>query len=252
MKSRRLGLPVLVFGAVVMAVSISARADGPQQPPAAPLALIPERAAIMRHHFADVSRIHEAVIRGDLEAVREPARRLGQLPVPAGVPEAGLRYVVTMRKSGERVAAAKTVAVAATETVIMLNQCAGCHQAVGIRPTPPSQSTPDVGGLVGHMLEHQRAADALLQGLVIPSTSEWQSGATRLGTVPLRPVWLVPELRYVPDLDKVDAAVHDLAAEALSADNPTRRSAAYVRLLTTCAECHSLHTKIWGPDRRGR
>ena len=97
------------------------------------------------------------------------------------------------------------------------------------------------------MLEHQHAADELLQGLVIPSPGEWLSGAKRLRAAPLRPVWLIPELRYVPDLERVDVAVHDLAAQAMSADSPARRTAVYARLLTTCAECHRLHKRIGGP-----
>jgi hypothetical protein len=36
----------------------------------------PEPAAMMRSHFDEVTRIHEAVVRGDLEAARGPALRL--------------------------------------------------------------------------------------------------------------------------------------------------------------------------------
>lgn len=252
MKPRERGALACAIGAVAMAVSIGAATVAPQQPSTAPPASLRQRAALMRHHFVDASLVHEAVIRADLEAVRAPARRLGNLPIPARLPDAGIRYVVTMRRAGQRAAMAKTLAAAAAEAATMLAQCGGCHQAVGVGPVPEARSAPDGNDFVGHMLEHQRAADELLKGLVMPSLSEWLSGAKRLRTAPLRPVWLIPELRYVPDLHKVEAAVHALADEAMSADSPARRGATYVRLLTTCAECHDVHKKIAAPERRGR
>ena len=39
----------------------------------APVPLSPERAAFMKGHFASVMRVHEAVIRGDLETARREA-----------------------------------------------------------------------------------------------------------------------------------------------------------------------------------
>lgn len=252
MKPTRQGSLVFAIRGVAAAVSIGAVAIAAQQASPENPESLPQRSAVMRHHFVDVSLIHDAIIRGDLAAVRPPARRLGDLAVPARLPDAGIPYVVMMRRAGQRAATAKTLAAAATETVTMLAQCAGCHQTVGIRPTPASRSAPDAGGFAGHMLEHQRAADDLLHGLVIPSSSEWLSGAKRLRAAPLRPVWLIPELRYVPDLDRVDAAVHDLADDAMSAESPARRNDVYARLLATCADCHGVHRTIVGRDRRGR
>ena len=48
--------------------------------------LDPARLAEMQYHFIQITRVQEAVIRGDLEAVRSPARELSALPMPWRVP----------------------------------------------------------------------------------------------------------------------------------------------------------------------
>jgi len=141
---------------------------------------------------------------------------------------------------------ATDLASAAAATAVMLRQCGACHRTV-VRPAPPTPVRPDVGGLVGHMLEHQRAVDELLQGLVIPSASLWSQGAERLRGEPIS----AGELRRDPALtesyQQADARVHEIAERAVGAQDPIARGAAYAELLTTCAECHSLHRRIWGP-----
>ena len=60
-----------VSAAAVASVSTLGAVATPQQ-----VRSTPERLAQMEHHFSQVSLIHEAVIRGDLRAVREPAKLL--------------------------------------------------------------------------------------------------------------------------------------------------------------------------------
>ena len=129
----------------------------------------------------------------------------------------------------------------------MLVQCGRCHEAVGVRPGPSSQQRPEVGGIVGHMLDHQRAVDALLQGLVIPSASRWQEGAGMLAVAELRGRDLPSERNYTRDILAAESAVHVLADRAARASTPQERAATYVEVLTTCAKCHGLHRRIWGP-----
>jgi cytochrome c553 len=128
----------------------------------------------------------------------------------------------------------------------MVTECGNCHQAVGIFPSPSTPRTPDVGGLVGHMLEHKRAADEMLQGLVIPSASRWQQGADRLRVAALRPSQLPFDSKMTADIRKAEDRVHQAANQAADAGTTAERAAAYVQVLTTCAECHGLH-KVWGP-----
>jgi len=209
------------------------------------------RLAEMRHHFAQVMLVHEAVIRGDLPSVREPAARLASMEIPAGLPAAAAPYVVAVRETAQRVVDAKTLIAAAKATAALVTECANCHRAVGVFPAVPSGTTRDVRGVVGHMLEHQRAVDELLIGLMVPSPSQWIQGAERLRVADLRP----GELPKDPQLTKwgreADARVHQLADQAVVAETPAQRAAAYAALMTTCAQCHSIHSKVWGPGRGG-
>jgi hypothetical protein len=118
---------------------------------------------------------------------------------------------------------------------------------VGIYPAPIPSRRPDVGGVVGHMLDHLRAADELLQGLVVPSESLWRSGAARLRTATLDPRDWPPDAKLSANAREADAAIHALADRAERATTKNQRGAVYTELLVTCASCHSLHPGVWGP-----
>lgn len=225
----------------------AADAPQPQQQPPPPMSL--ERLVEMRHHYIQVSLVHEAVIRGDLPAARTAAREMTRTPNPPGTLSQSVPFVLAINAAARRVVAAATLTAAASATVAMLQQCAECHQAVGVHPAPSAPRQPNVGGLVGHMLEHQRAADLLLQGLIVPSASQWTQGAEALRAAPLRSGDLPPDRRLNANLKLADDRVHQLAARADKASDPTTRGAVYTDLLTTCAQCHSLHGKVWGPAR---
>lgn len=205
----------------------------------------------MRHHFADVLLVHEAVIRGDLPAVRQPALRLAAVVVPEGMPDTAAPFIAELRKAGRRAADAQTIAAAAQATVAMATGCATCHRGMGVFPAPSRPAGPDIGGALGHMLEHQRAADEMLIGLMVPSTTDWRLGADRLRTAPLLPRQLPNDPKLTTDIRKMDLRVHALADQAIEAETPDERASAYTALLGTCTPCHSLHSKIWGPGRGG-
>lgn len=208
---------------------------------------LPERLVQMRHHFAQVSLVHDAIIRGDLAAVQAPATELASLPVPAGLPMTAERFVAPIRRAGRRAADATSLRDAAAASVAMLTECGNCHRAMAVSVVPARSKTPDVGGVVGHMLEHQRAADEMLQGLFIPSPSTWQTGAARFATAVLRPDEYPTDSGMTANLKKVEARVHAVATAAADDVTDTARAARYAQLITTCAECHSLHKRVWGP-----
>ena len=211
----------------------------------------PVRLAEMRHHFAQVMLVHEAVIRGDLPSVREPAVSLASVGIPAGLPAAAGPYVVAVREASQRAVEAKTLTAAAEATVAMVTECANCHRAIGVFPAVSRGTTRDVGGVVGHMLEHQRAVDELLIGLMVPSPSQWIQGAERLRVADLRPGELPKDPQLTKWVREADVRVHQLADQAVVAETPAQRAAAYAGLMTTCAQCHGLHSKVWGPGRGG-
>jgi cytochrome c553 len=239
-------LSALVPGVVILAGAFMTRAaDGTGQEP--PLRPSIERQLNMRHHFAEVDRIHEAIVRGDLPAVRLPATELSRMAVPPGTITIAVPYVLAISEDAKAVVAADDLAGAARATASMLRQCGECHTTAKVSPLRPAPPAAAAGGLTGHMLEHQRAVDELLQGLVVPSASQWDRGAERLRTAPLRPGDLPQDPALAGSVRRADERVHQIAARAAVAATPAARANVYADLLTTCADCHSLHRRIWGP-----
>lgn len=211
---------------------------------------IPERVSEMQHHFVDVTLVHEAVIRGDLPATLQPAARLATLAPPPLMADASAQFIESIRLAGRRIVQQRTLATAAGEVTTMLRQCGLCHQAMSVFPVRRTPSGPDVGGVVGHMLQHQRALDDLLLGLVMPSETQWHEGAARLKTAVLRPADWPPSPDLTGDVRRAEKTVHDIADEAARATTTLEQARIYARLLRACGSCHSLHARIWGPRSR--
>jgi len=235
-------LMLLMSGADWDHSTVWAQSAPAQSPPP-----IPERASDMRNYFSQVTRIHEALIRGELTAIAAPAAELATAEPPEAYRQMAVPFVEEIRRSARRAGTAPNVRSAAAAMVTLLGQCANCHEAAGIFPSPASPRRPDVGGFVGHMIDHQRAADDMLQGLMIPSASRWREAADRLETVTLRPEDLPRDAKLAAQEKQADAAVHALAESARSAATWRTRANLYVELVATCASCHSLRPGVWGP-----
>ena len=102
---------------------------------------------------------------------------------------------------------------------------------------------------MGHMLEHQRAMDEMLEGLFIPSETQWLRGATRFLGAPLQKQSLPRDQKLTPEIRKAEERSHQLAGRAIKATAWKDRGDIYAQMLTTCASCHSLHGFVWGPRR---
>jgi len=210
---------------------------------------MPERLAQMQHHFAQVGLLHEAVIRGDLRGLRDPAKRLANVEQPPNVAPAAARHVLAIQAAARRAADARDLATAASATASMLLSCGNCHREIGTMPVPVTPKRAEVGGLVGHMLEHQRAVDEMLEGLFIPSESQWIRGATRFRAAPLPRRSLPRDRKLTREILLAEERVHQLADRAIDAGGWNDRAEIYAGVLTTCASCHSLHNVVWGPRR---
>lgn len=226
----------------VVAPALTLAADEPQRVPGDS-----RRAAVMGHHYDDALVVHRAVIRGDLAALKAPARALAAAPLPPGLPETAEVFVRRLRAAAQRAAFAPDIAAASAVTATMLATCGLCHDAMGTRPAMVVPDAPRVGGSVGHMLEHQRGLDLMLQGLVRPSTASWQDGVEALSRAPLRRADLPPDPKLASTVRAAERRVHDLAAEARTAASTSARATIYGRLLATCASCHVTHRTLWGP-----
>jgi hypothetical protein len=206
-----------------------------------------DRAAFMRRHFASVLSLHEAATRGDLAEARWIAREIAARPGPAGIAETLQPYVAVMRVQAERVSADSTQEDVAASIAAMLAACGDCHRAAGVSPAVSSPADPGVGGVVGHMLTHQRALDLMVQGLTVPSTSAWNEGTDMLTAAPLSGKSLPRDPKLTKDIRAAEVRVHELARRSRSAEDTRSRIYVYSELLQSCASCHSLHHVTWGP-----
>ena len=187
------------------------------------------RRAEMQGHYSQLIAIHDAVARGDLEAVRQPATELAYLSVPAGSPAGAGGFGVAIRDGARRAARETTIVGAARATVSIIRACAGCHranhaaispQAVVRRLTAPASTT-----------DHIRAADDMLLGLLLPSETRWESGVDGLRAA----VFPTPNGAPPPG---IDATLRYLTDRLRRSTIVAERTSNYVQLLTTCAQCH--------------
>ena len=210
----------------------------------------PDRAAFMRQHFASVMTLHQAVTRGDLTESRRLASEIAARPAPAWIAEALQPYVSRMQAAAQRISGDAALEDVAASTAAMLATCGDCHRAAGTMPASAVPAAPAVGGVVGHMLEHQRAVDLMVQGLTVPSTSAWNEGTATFASAPLRNKDLPGDPELTRAVRSAETRVHVLAERARTADDTRARIYVYSELIQSCATCHTLHHKIWGPRRQ--
>ena len=245
----------LRISALIIA-SLAASASGGMAPPAAtstPQAVAPDaaRTARMQVHFAQAMVVHEAVIRGDLPAARESASRLASPESPGALPKDGrlTSRSCTKRRDGQRQRRASSRRRWARPRC---SRPAAIATVASARCPPRPLDAPGsaVRGVVGHMLAHQHAADQMLQGLVVPSSTLWRAGAAGLSTPPLASADLPRDAKLGPEAKASEGRIHVLAGQAGRVDEPGARAVFYAQILARCADCHASHRKVWGPSRR--
>jgi mono/diheme cytochrome c family protein len=232
-----IGIALVLFAAS-LGIAVFAQA-GPGSNPAL--------AQHMREHFQRVGEVENAVIRGDLDAVREPATWLASHDSAIELGRASASQVATLKEAARKAADAKDIPAAATATAQMIAACGDCHRAAGVVPAPQKPAEPTVGGPVGHMLEHKLATDLLSDGLIVPSDTLWKQGAGDLKEAPLRPGQLPRDPKLTPQIASAEDRIHDLATKAAQATEEAARVQTYGQIISTCAQCHGLHGRVWGP-----
>jgi cytochrome c553 len=199
----------------------------------------------MDEHFTRIRDLEEAVIRGDVEAAKEPARWIADHQETAGLPEGTQRFATEMKTAASSVAAADDLTKAAASAAEVLSTCGHCHAAAKITPKMPEAVPPVAApGTAGHMRAHQYAIDLMYRGLIVPSTALWMKGAEALKAAPLADKELA---KFTKEPGLFEARVHELASQAVNAPDTSTRVAIYGELIGGCASCHGLHGKVWGP-----
>lgn len=211
-----------------------------------PVSTQPDHAAHMKEHFTRVWDVQAAVMRGDLEAVREPAEWLATHEM-TGWPPKTATQIAAMKGAAKRAAEAKDIRMAANASAVMASTCGTCHSTSGVTPKMDPPKAPAGTGMAAHMLAHQQAVEYLYQGLVLPSEATWNKGAELLKTAPLAKGDLPSDPALTESIKAFEEKIHQFATMARKAPDPKTRVGLYGEVIASCAECHGLHGKVWGP-----
>ena len=206
----------------------------------------PLRAAYMRAHFEQTMRLHDAVARGDLAAAKREAATLAERSPDVPMPVGAEAFHGALTRAARDAAAAPTLPAAAQATAAVLGTCGQCHKAMHVRAGVMPPADPRVGGLVGHMLLHQRGVDALLEGLVAPSDAQWEEGVRTFAAPKLHPSEVPGRMRRTFEHGETELAV--LAGHMAQAHRTRDREELYGKVLATCGTCHQKLAKHGGPS----
>ncbi len=220
------------------------------EPPAVPEATT----VLMGAFFERVTAAQAAIVRGDLEGVREPAVWIAEHESIAGLSlpveqwssetrEGWEAHNSKIRDAARLISEAGNFEEAAAASARMVRECGNCHQQVGAEPRipelgaigiPPTESV----ATIPHMLRHQWAVHQMWIGLINPSDDAWQKGAEVLSGVALRKENLSPYAEYTENLSDLALRVHELGEQALETPDWSLRADIYGELLASCAGCH--------------
>ena len=253
MRVRSVFVGMLALAVVLLAAACggSAPADKPAETaalPAAAPAPPPNVPAHMDDHFAKATEAHKALLRGDLEAAKEPAKWVAEHQEVAGLAPSAGPAIEQMKKGARQVAEATDIAAATQGAAAMAVACGQCHAASDAIPKFPQAAPGAAKSEAGaHMVEHERALDLLYMGLIGPSARAWADGAKALKSAPLAGAKLPNDPLLTKERLAAEAAVHALADKAAAATDFPTKTEIYGKLAANCASCHALHGRVWGP-----
>ena len=86
----------------------------------------------MHTHADQIDSINIALADGDLDAVRKPAAWLSRHDPVSGIPADWQPYLAGMREAARAVESAPDIETATAASILITEQCQGCHAAAGI------------------------------------------------------------------------------------------------------------------------
>lgn len=207
-------------------LTLAACAGGPDPDTAAP--------SHMFAHFMQVGAIQSAVVNGDVDATRAPARWLASHE-DADFPADAQPALEQMRAEARVLLAQSELTDVARSVARMGMACGTCHRVtdggpeIRLSEAPPPSNAPDQ-----HMARHVWALDRMWEGLIAPSDAAWRAGAAALVNAPLR----FGAGDQAAQADELAAKVHQIAESARNAASDRERADVYGELLQSCALCH--------------
>jgi hypothetical protein len=232
----------------------------PQQPaPAAAPEPEPERAAaattpepkpdeqteqikdFMHDHFQIARFARDAVIEGNLEALRAPLRSLADYRYDEVAAGGWMNGIAQLQAAARLTSEAETLTRAASGVATMARVCGECHRDQGhpmnLAPQAIATVTPKADSVTQRMQRHDWATERLWEGLVAPSDRAWQAGAAALAHAPARAP--KPRRATPPEFAQVMSALRELGVRASAAHSLNERTDVYALMLATCAQCHA-------------
>jgi hypothetical protein len=195
----------------------------------------------MVDHFVIVTFGRDAVINGDLEALREPLAAFADYDYRSVAPGGWLPWIAQIQTAARLTSEASALETAAVGVATMARSCGGCHEASGrgpdFGPSDHETKTPSSDTLEERMQRHIWAADRMWEGLTAPSDEAWQEGAAALAHTPSSVPATKPPLppRFVEEL----LATRALADDAVGATSAAQRADVYAGFIASCANCHA-------------
>lgn len=194
----------------------------------------------MSMHYTLLTSARDALIRGDMEGMREPMSWLATHDKHPGIPEEYLPYVQELRGASRVAANATSVEAAAHGVATAAVICGECHTRMSVGPRFEEEpALPDRKGVNWHMARHRWAADRMWEGMIQPSDTAWQLGVAALQEDPLEAEELHAGMDMSSDEAKVAEWLHGMGEFGAHMEGSMARSAFYGEMLGNCSDCHS-------------
>jgi cytochrome c553 len=227
----------------VVFVSCGQQPGQEAQPAAEPQESTELIAKHMGEHYEQVAVAQKALIRGNLDDIREPVNWMASHQTVLGAPEGWGPHIREMQSAATSAAAAQDLETAAFAVASMSLTCGKCHEAVGAEPSVPALGArglppPEHIESVPHMLRHHWAVEQMWIGIINPSEDSWNEGVEALEISPLEPQKMTDNAEMTANVGDWAKAVHEIGTKAAQAGDWDSRAELYGELLSTCARCH--------------
>ena len=209
-----------------------------QTPELKPSEATPTLPVHMQDHFTQAAKARDAIIAGDLTAMREPAKWLAEHEVSDTLPENWKPHVEDMQNAGELALQAETLDAAAIAISHMAQACGECHQALGGPKFTGQSPAGEESSTVADMQRHRWAAERMWEGLIGPSQVAWDAGVAALVDAPLHPE-AMGEKALPEEVQALAKQAHEAAKQGQTAQGLEAQATQYAEFLSTCAGCHS-------------
>ncbi|MDH3974605.1 MAG: hypothetical protein OEV42_10045 [Deltaproteobacteria bacterium] len=195
-----------------------------------------EMIAVMEKHYDSAILSHDALIQGNLEALRRRLSQIETQTLPPAAPESWRPHHARLRKAARSAAGISSLEKAGPVMGAVAEACGACHAALGVGtfyywPSPPDEK----GGVEREMRTHQWATERLWEGVTGPFQEAWYRGAAALAEAR---VFGNEGSGVKNSLLNREAELRDLGRTAKATKGLHERAVIYGRLLTTCAGCH--------------